>query len=144
MSFFDALRRPVRIGLAGLSAVGLAISCWAHAVALFGLDPRTYFPRIWVVEPALTLVVLPMGFALLRRGVNNNPFHLTKGERVTVYWLLGYYAFQFYRFLYRASQELHSSDTWQMFTAGWLVLFLLAFFYYLQRNPSSAPAQREA
>lgn len=125
-------RSIARKCLGGLSAVGLLISLWAQAISLAGLDPRVYFPKIWTVEPVLTAVVLPLVLAVFRNGIRNNPFDLPTRARITISWLLGYYVFQFYRFMYRAAVYLRSSDTWQMFSAGWIVLFTLAVFYYFR------------
>jgi hypothetical protein len=126
------LRRNIRICFGALSAVGLLISLWAQVVSIAGLDPRQYFHRIWIVEPSLTVVVLPLALALVRNGIRHNPFELPRRPQIVLLWLLGYYVLQFYRFLYRAAVNLRSSDAWQMFSAGWIVLFALAMVYYLK------------
>ncbi len=123
-------RRIARQCFGALSAVGLLISLWAQMVSLAGFDPRAFFPKIWIVEPALTLVLLPLILAVFRNGIKTDPLALPHRARVIVYCLLGYYAFQFYLFLYRASQDLRTSQAWQMFSAGWILVFALAYLYY--------------
>ena len=49
-----------RICFGAVSAIGLLISFWAQVVSLVGLDPRAFFPKIWIVEPVLTLVLFPL------------------------------------------------------------------------------------
>jgi hypothetical protein len=138
------VRRIIRLCFGGLSAVGLAISLWAQAVAIAGLDPREYFHQIWIVEPSLTGVVLPLASALVRNGIRHNPFDLPRRPLMVILWLLGYYVFQFYRFLYRAAIYLRSSDAWQMFSAGWIVLFALATIYYLKPRPETPSLTTES
>jgi hypothetical protein len=123
------------------------ISLWAQAVSLAGLDPREYFPKIWIVEPSLTLVVWPLVLAVFRNGVRENPLRLPAKAQSTLVCLMFYYVFQFYRFLYHASTQLRSSDTWQMFSAGWIVLFTTALIYYFkpgQERRAKPPAPSQA
>jgi hypothetical protein len=47
--------------------------------------------------------------------------------------LLIYNAGHFYFFVTMAAEHLRASLTWQMFSAGWIFLFLLSAFYYWTR-----------
>jgi hypothetical protein len=106
------------------------VSVWAHVVSFMGIDPRTKFPGIWIVELALTFSLLPLVVAVFRRGVRQDPLRLSAWSWKVVYVLLAYYAFHFYFFIARASVELSSDMTWHMFSAGWILLFALGFVFY--------------
>ncbi len=124
-----------RICFGAVSAIGLLISFWAQVVSLVGLDPRAFFPRIWIVEPVLTLVLFPLILTVFRNGVKRDPFDFPRRARLTLYTLLGYYVLHFYLFLYRASIDLKTSQAWQMLSAGWLLIFALALLYYAKPTP---------
>lgn len=109
---------------------GVCVSIWAHVVSFMGIDPRTRFPRIWIVELALTFLLLPLVAAVFRRGIRQDPLRLSAWSWRVVYVLLAYYAFHFYLFVARASVELTSDITWHMFSAGWILLFALALVFY--------------
>ncbi len=109
---------------------GISVSIWAHVISFMGIDPRTKLPGIWIVELALTFSLLPLVVAVFRRGIRQDPLRLSSWSWRLVYVLLAYYAFHFYFFIARASVELTSDITWHMFSAGWILLFALAFVYY--------------
>jgi hypothetical protein len=109
----------------------LAISIWVHIVALGGNDPRLLWNSIWLVQPLLVVVLAPIGVIVLMRGVNRDPFGLPRFVWRLQLALLVYYGAHFYLFLYRAQSVLRSDYTWQMFSAGWVVLFSLATAIYL-------------
>jgi len=113
-----------------LCLVGLGLSIWAHVVSFLGIDPRTRFPLIWIVELTLTAILLPLVVALFRRGLREDPLRLSRLSWKLIVALAAYYTFHFYLFIVRASEELTSEITWQMFSAGWILLFALAFAFY--------------
>ena len=110
--------------------LGLGLSIWAHVVSFMGVDPRTRFPQIWIVELTLTALLLPLVVALFRRGLREDPLRLSSLNWKLILVLTAYYAFHFYLFIVRASEDLTSDITWQMFSAGWILLFTLAFAFY--------------
>ena len=110
---------------------GLAVSIWAHVVSFMGIDPRQKYPGIWIVEVALTLILLPLVTAVFRRGIHEDPLRLSRRNWKLIIALTAYYAFHFYLFIARASEEELTSDmTWHMFSAGWILLFTVAFAFY--------------
>jgi uncharacterized membrane protein YqaE (UPF0057 family) len=113
-----------------LCLAGLGLSLWAHVVSFLGIDPRTRFPRIWLVELSLTGILLPLVVVVLRRGINQDPLRLSRLSWKFIIGLTAYYAFHFYLFIARASDELTSDVTWQMFSAGWILLFGVGFAFY--------------
>lgn len=122
-------------GLASLSC--LAVSLWAHIVALTGNDPRLVWHSIWVMQPLLLLVIAPIGVIIMLRGVKRDPFGVTHFIWNLQLGLLVYYGIHFYLFFYRAQSVLRAAYTWQMFSAGWILLFALAtavYGSYVQRS----------
>ncbi len=113
-----------------LCLAGLGLSLWAHVVSFMGMDPRTQFPRIWIVELSLTGILLPLVVVVFRRGVHEDPLRLSRLSWKVILGLTAYYAFHFYLFIVRASEDLTSDVTWQMFSAGWILLFALGFAFY--------------
>jgi len=111
--------------------VALGISVWAHMAALCGDDPRALWRRIWLVGPLLVVVLCPIGVVTLRKGVRSDPFGLPLPAWRVLYGLLIYYGAHFYLFIYRAQEVVRSDYTWQMFSAGWIVLFSLASAVYV-------------
>jgi hypothetical protein len=109
---------------------GISVSVWAHVLSFMGVDPRLRFPRIWIVEITLTVILLPLVAVVFRRGIHEDPLRLSRLSWKVIFVLLAYYAFHFYWFIARASDELTSEITWQMFSAGWILLFALAFVFY--------------
>ena len=155
-SFFpimtNRLRTPAYHGalvfLYVLCLAGLALSIWAHVESFMGVDPRTKFPLICIVELSLTAILLPLVVALFRRGLREDPLRLSRLSWKLIVVLTAYYAFPFYWFIVRASDNLTSDITWQMFSAGWILLFALAFAFYrgvltrlvtAERNAGGAP-----
>jgi hypothetical protein len=136
-----------------LCLAGLALSLWAHVLSFMGIDPRTKFPLIWTVELTLTAILMPLVVALFRRGLREDPLRLSRLSWKLIVILTAYYAFHFYLFVERASEELTSDITWQMFSAGWILLFALAFAFYRgvltrlgtsERNAGGHPRQGAA
>jgi hypothetical protein len=124
------------------SLAGLLVSIWAHIVALLGGDPRAEFRWIWVLQIVLFALLLPIVVVLFREGVHSKLFRSPRWARVALYALLGYYAAHFYLFIYVASEELTNSETWRMFSSGWLLLFFQAAVYYwvrLQETRKGSP-----
>lgn len=113
-----------------LCLAGLGLSLWAHVVSFLGVDPRTQFPRIWLVELSLTGILLPLVVVVFRRGIQQDPLRLSRLSWRVILVLATYYAFHFYLFIARASDDLTSDITWQMFSAGWILLFGVGFAFY--------------
>jgi hypothetical protein len=113
-----------------LCLAGFSLSLWAHVVSFVGVDPRAQFPHIWIVELSLTGILLPLVVVVFRRGVHHDPLRLSRLSWKLIWALMGYYAFHFYWFIARASDDLTSDITWQMFSAGWILLFALGFLFY--------------
>ena len=114
-----------------MSVICLAASTWAHVVALTGNDPRLVWNSIWLAQPLLVIVTLPIGVIAVIRGVKRDPFGLPLLVWRLELALLVYYGAHFYLFLYRAQSLLRADYTWQMFSAGWILLFGLATAVYL-------------
>ena len=121
------------LALCAISAAGVATALWAHAVSLAGIDPQSIFKKLWVFQLVLFVVLLPPGARALRRGVKQDPFGLPRKEWLVLGALLVYYAGHFYFFMAMAAEHLQASLTWQMFSAGWILLFMLSMFYYWTR-----------
>ena len=117
--------------LGATSLFCLAVSVWAHVTALRGQDPRLVWDSIWILEPSLVIVLLPIGVIAMKRGVKVDPFGLSRPVWRLQFALLVYYGLQFYLFLYRAQSVLRADYTWQMFSAGWILLFTLGSAVYL-------------
>jgi hypothetical protein len=139
--------------LYGVCLAGIALSIWAHILSFIGIDPRTRFPQIWIVELTLTAVLIPLVVVLFRRGLHEDPLRLSRWSWRLIFVLTAYYAFHFYLFIVRASDELTSDITWQMFSAGWILLFAVAFAFYRgvltrlmsgERNVGSTPQSAAA
>ncbi len=127
-----------------LCLAGLGLSIWAHVVSFMGIDPRTQFPRIWIVELSLTFILLPLVVAVFRRGIHEDPLRLPRLSWKLILILTAYYAFHFYLFIARASEELTSEITWQMFSAGWILLFAVGFAFYRSVLARVISAERNA
>lgn len=113
------------------SLISLAISIWAHIVALTGNDPRLVWNSIWVVLPLLVAVLAPIGVITMRKGVKSDPFGLPRFAWRLQVALMAYYGAHFYLFLYRSQTAVRADHTWQMFSAGLITLFGLATAIYL-------------
>ncbi|MGA7409131.1 MAG: hypothetical protein WBW33_01525 [Bryobacteraceae bacterium] len=122
--------RGTLVSLCLACLAGLAVSIWAHLVSFMGIDPREKFPRIWIVELTLMLILLPLVTAVFRRGIHGDPLRLSRLSWKLVIALTVYYSFHFYLFVARASDELTSDMTWHMFSAGWILLFTVALAFY--------------
>jgi hypothetical protein len=114
-----------------LSVICLATSIWAHIVALTGNDPRLVWNSVWLAQPLLVIVTAPIGVIAVIRGVKRDPFGLPPSVWRFELALLVYYGAHFYLFLYRAQSLLRADYTWQMFSAGWILLFSMATAVYL-------------
>ena len=123
--------------LFSLSILGLGVSCWAHVVALCGVDPRSKFPGIWLFQVILAALLLPVVVEVLARKNHLDVLRSPRWMRFTLFALLLYYGLNFYYFLYWSVENLRSSSTWVMFSAGWLVLFGLTTVYYWVRTTES-------
>lgn len=113
-----------------MSVTGVGASVWAHAVSLIGVDPQSVFQKLWVFQLILLFLLVPLGIEAIRRGVRVDPFGLPRVEWRILGALLVYYTGNFYFFIIRAAEHLRAALTWQMFSAGWIFLFMLAAFYY--------------
>ncbi len=127
------MRKPILLTLCAISAAGVATALWAHAVSLAGIDPQTIFKNLWVFQLVLFFVLLPLAVRAVRRGVKQDPFGLPRKEWLVLGGLLVYYAGHFYFFMAMAAEHLQASLTWQMFSAGWILLFMMSVFYYWTR-----------
>jgi hypothetical protein len=127
------VRKPILLTLCAISAVGVATALWAHAVSLAGIDPQSIFKKLWIFQLVLFLLLLPMAVRAVRRGVKQDPFGLPRKEWLVLAALLVYYAGRFYFFMAMAAEHLQASLTWQMFSAGWILLFMMSVFYYWTR-----------
>ena len=116
-----------------MSVAGVGAGVWAHAVSLAGVDPQSLFGKLWIFQLVLFILLLPMGVRALRRGVKTDPFNLPRKEWQILGALLVYYAAHFYFFMFMAAEHLRASLTWQMFSAGWILIFMLSTFYYWAR-----------
>jgi predicted membrane channel-forming protein YqfA (hemolysin III family) len=87
----------------------------------------------------LFFLLLPMGVRAVRRGVKTDPFNLPRKEWQILAVLLVYYAAHFYLFMFMAAEHLRASLTWQMFSAGWILMFMLSTFYYWARFVEKRP-----
>jgi hypothetical protein len=116
-----------------MSVAGVGAGLWAHAVSLAGVDPQTLFQKLWIFQLVLFVLLLPPLVQAVRRGVHRDPFGLPRREWRILGVLLVYYAAHFYFFMIMAAEHLRAALTWQMFSAGWILLFMLATFYYWAR-----------
>jgi hypothetical protein len=116
-----------------MSVAGVGAGLWAHAVSLAGVDPQTLFQKLWIFQLVLFVLLLPPLVQAVRRGVRSDPFGLPRREWRILGVLLVYYAAHFYFFMVMAAEHLRAALTWQMFSAGWILLFMLATFYYWAR-----------
>ncbi len=133
------MRKPILLTLCATSVAGLGAGLWAHAVSLAGIDPQSLFKRLWIFQLVLFFLLLPLAVRTLQRGVHSDPFGLPVKEWRILGVLLVYYAFHFYFFMIMAAEHLRASLTWQMFSAGWILLFLLSAFYYWTRFSENKP-----
>lgn len=125
--------RLVRAGYAVLlaaSMTGLAIAVWAHVESLRGLDPRTMFPRIWLLQIPLNLLLAPLVIAFFRKGVAAQMREFPPWLRAALISFGVYYSIHFYVFMKLASDEVRADWTWRMFSAGWMALFAVPAAYY--------------
>jgi hypothetical protein len=122
-----------------MSVAGVGAGLWAHAVSLAGVDPQTIFKKLWIFQLVLFVLLLPMAARALKRGVHSDPFGLPRKEWQILTVLLVYYAAHFYFFMIMAAEHLRAALTWQMFSAGWILLFLMAAFYYWARFSEPRP-----
>ncbi len=127
------MRKPILLTLCAASVAGVGAGLWAHAVSLAGIDPQSIFRKLWIFQLVLFFLLLPLVVRVLKRGVKSDPFELPKKEWRILGCLLVYYAVHFYLFMYLAAEHLQASLTWQMFSAGWILLFMLTAFYYWAR-----------
>jgi hypothetical protein len=127
------VRKPILLALCAISVAGVGASLWAHAISLAGIDPQTLFKNLWVFQLVLFVVVLPLAVQTVRRGVKEDPLNLPKTEWRVLGGLLVYYAGHFYFFMAMAAEHLQASLTWQMYSAGWILLFMMSVFYYWTR-----------
>ncbi len=130
-----------------LSLLGLSVSCWAHIVALCGIDPSSKFHGLWLFQVILSALLLPVAVEVLSRRNHLDVLRSPRWMRLTLGGLLVYYGLHFYFFLYWSVENLKSSSTWVMFSSGWLVLFALTTVYYWIRSTesrtTSSPCQGE-
>lgn len=119
---------------------GVAIALWAHIVSLFGLDPRLFLHWTWVVQLVLLALLVPILVEILRGGLQGfRLFPIRSWQKRLLMALIVYYTLQFYLFIWLASDHLESYMTWRMYSAGWLLLFVLSAIYYSARaRPMSA------
>jgi hypothetical protein len=127
------VRKPILLTLCATSVAGVGAGLWAHAVSLAGLDPQSVFQKLWIFQLILFFVLLPLAVRLAQRGVKTDPFGLPRREWRILAALLVYYTGHFYFFMAMAAEHLRASLTWQMFSAGWILLFMLSTFYYWTR-----------
>jgi hypothetical protein len=127
------VRKPILLTLCATSVAGVGAGLWAHAVSLAGVDPQSIFTKLWIFQLVLFFLLLPLVVRAVRRGVQQDPFGLPKREWRILGVLLVYYAGHFYFFMAMAAEHLRASLTWQMFSAGWILLFMLTTFYYWTR-----------
>ena len=116
-----------------MSVAGVGVGLWAHAVSLAGVDPQSVFRKLWIFQLLLFVLLLPLCTQVVRRGVSGDPFGLPRVEWRILGALLVYYAGHFYFFMIMAAEHLRAALTWQMFSAGWILLFMLTTFYYWTR-----------
>jgi len=116
-----------------MSVAGVGAGLWAHAVSLAGVDPQSLFQKLWIFQLVLFVLLLPPAVRAVRRGVRSDPFGLPRREWRILGVLLVYYAAHFYFFMIMAAEHLRAALTWQMFSAGWILLFMLTTFYYWTR-----------
>jgi hypothetical protein len=127
------VRKPILLTLCAISVAGVATALWAHAVSLAGVDPQTLFRKLWVFQLVLFALLLPLGVRALQRGVKHDPLGLPRVEWRVLSGLLVYYSGHFYFFMIMAEDHLRAALTWQMFSAGWILLFVMSAFYYWAR-----------
>jgi len=116
-----------------IAACGVAVSAWAHAETLLGVDPASRFPHFWIFQLVLFGLLIPM---ILEMFVKRDPFgflRAPKWARNILYGLFVYYAVNFYVFIYWSVDNLSGRVTWRMFSSGWLLLFATAMVYYSVR-----------
>ena len=116
-----------------MSVAGVGAGLWAHALSLAGVDPQSVFRKLWIFQLLLFVLLLPLCVQVFRHGVRGDPFGLPRLEWRILGALLVYYAGHFYFFMIMAAEHLHAALTWQMFSAGWILLFMLTTFYYWTR-----------
>jgi hypothetical protein len=127
------VQKPILLTLCAMSVAGVGASLWAHAVSLAGVDPQSLFQKLWIFQLILLFLLLPLGIRAIRRGVQADPFGLPRVEWRILGALVVYYAGHFYFFMIMAAEHLHAALTWQMFSAGWILMFMLTTFYYWTR-----------
>ena len=115
----------------GCSCIGFALSLWAHGLTWAGGSPQAFFPDLWVLHLALFFLLVPLILEIVVRKNLSAGLRIAHGARIVLYSLLAYYCLNFYGFLYWSAEHLTSSATWRMMSAGWLLLFAIAGFYYL-------------
>jgi hypothetical protein len=127
------VQKPIFLTLCAVSVAGVGAGLWAHAVSLAGVDPQSIFQKLWIFQLVLFFLLLPMIVRALQRGVQADPLGLPRVEWRILGALLVYYAAHFYFFIIMAAEHLRAALTWQMFSAGWILLFMLSTFYYWTR-----------
>jgi hypothetical protein len=133
-SLIERLRSGVAALFFGLACAGVGIALWAHIVSLFRTDPRLYFHWTWVVQLVLLALLVPILAETLRAGLTGvHVFPAERWQKRVLIVLIVYYTFQFYFFIWLASDHLESYMTWRMYSAGWLLLFTLSAIYYSVR-----------
>ena len=120
----------VRLPLLVVSVVGLFASAAAHIEALAGTDPRKTFKEMWVFQLLLLLVLVPIIIRIFQTKSFAAVLHPKRLTKFVLYALLGYYAINFYWFLFWAAEHLNASMTWRVISAGWVLLFAVAAAFY--------------
>lgn len=127
------MRKPILLTLCAISVAGVATAVWAHAVSLAGIDPQSVFRNLWVFQLVLFLLLLPLVVRVFQRGLKQDPFGLSRLEWRVLAGLLIYYSLHFYLFVAMAAEHLKAALTWQMFSAAWILMFVMSAFYYWTR-----------
>ena len=120
------LRSTLRV----LSIIGIVASLAAHIEALLGVDPRDTFKQMWTFQLLLLVVLMPIVFRIFRERSFARVVHPNRWLRIFMWGMLCYYAATFYWFLFWAAEHLDPAKTWRMVSAGWILLFLIAFCFY--------------
>ena len=129
-------RRLLRYAIGALRLVslfGLAVAVLVHLATLFGIDPTVRFKGVWIFQIVLFFLLVPIMIELFRKKNHGSILRSPRWMTYSLYAALGYYALNFYVFLWWSVEHLNSRLTWRMFSAGWLLLFGISAVYYEMR-----------
>lgn len=125
-----AFLRACYAALLLISLGGFAAAVWTHVESLRGIDPRTLFPDIWMLQILLNLLLIPLVISFFRKGLSAQIHELPRWSRAIIIALAVYYSLHFYFFMKIAADQIRADWTWRMFSAGWMALFSAPAAYY--------------